>query len=114
MSFRARVIAFILGFVLLGLVSFLVRRRRIYNVYAIMWFLVSIIFLTMATLPQSVEALSSMLGIFSTPIAILVVAIAGLIALVLHLSIIATEHHKFIRKFEKEIALLKKQEPTDR
>ena len=53
-----------------------------------------------------------MLGIYFTPAAIIVVAVGGTMAIVLHLSIIVSEQHKQIRHFEKEIALLKKESPT--
>ena len=110
MTLRARIIAFLLGLIILFIVSFLIRRRRLYNVYAIMWFLISLVFLSMALFPRSVEALAGLLGIFSTPIAILVIAIGGMLGILLHISIILTEHHKLIRKYEKEIALLRMQE----
>lgn len=112
MSLRARIISVILGFLILGLVSFLVRRRRLYNVYAITWFLIALIFMLMGFIPEFVEGTAALLGIYFTPAAILVVAIAGIMGIILHLSIIVTEQHKQIRRFEKEIALLRRQEPT--
>lgn len=111
MSLKSRLICIVMGFVVLGIVSFLVRRRRLYNVYAITWFLVSITFLCMGIFPGFVENIAALLGIYFTPAAILVVALGGLGAVVLHLSIIVTEQHKQIRQFEKEIALVRKQSP---
>lgn len=112
MSLKSRLICIVMGFVVLGIVSFLVRRRRLYNVYAITWFLVGIVFLSMGIFPSFVENIAALLGIHFTPAAILVVAVGGLGAIVLHLSIIVTEQHKQIRQFEKEIALVRKQFPA--
>ncbi len=112
MSFKARLISVLLGIAVLALISFLVRRRRIYNIYAITWFLFSLLFICMGIFPGFVETLAAMLGIYFTPAAILVVAVGGTMAIVLHLSIIVSEQHKQIRQFEKEIALLKKEEPV--
>lgn len=112
MSLKSRLICIMMGIVVLGIVSFLVRRRRLYNVYAITWFLVSLIFLGMGIFPGFVENIAALLGIYFTPAAILVVAVGGLGAIVLHLSIIVTEQHKQIRQFEKEIALVRKQLPA--
>ncbi len=47
MSLKARLISFILGVIILAIVSFLVRRRRIYNIYGITWFLFSLLFMVM-------------------------------------------------------------------
>lgn len=112
MSLKARLICIVMGFVVLVIVSFLVRRRRLYNIYAISWFLVSITFLCMGVFPGFVENIAALLGVYFTPAAILVVAVGGLGAIVLHLSIIVTEQHKQIRQFEKEIALVRKQLPA--
>lgn len=111
MSLQARLISGLVGIGVFALVSFLVRRRRIYNIYAISWFLFGILFLAMAFFPSSVVALAAVLGIYFTPAAILVAAVGGTMAIVLHLSIIVSEQHKQIRHFEKEIALLKKESP---
>src|SRR5688572_17801283 len=111
MSFRARLISILAGIIVLGIVSFLVRRRKVYNIYAISWFLFGVLFLAMGVFPGFVEGLATSLGIYFTPAAILVVALGGLMGIVLHLSIIVTEQHKQIRQFEKEIALIRKQAP---
>ena len=113
MSFKARLISVLLGIAVLSLVSILVRRRRIYNIYAITWFLFSLLFISMGLFPGFVETLAAMLGIYFTPAAILVVAVGGTMAIVLHLSIIVSEQHKQIRSFEKEIALIKKKSPVE-
>ena len=111
MSFRARIISILLGLVVLAIVSFLIRRRRLYNIYAITWFLCSLMLIAMGLIPGFVEGIASALGIYFTPAAILVVAVGGVMAIVLHLSVIVTDQHRQIRQFEKEIALLKKQNP---
>ena len=112
MSLRARIISIIVGVVALAIVSFLVRRRRLYNVYAITWFLISLMFIAMGVIPNFVEGFAEILGISFPPAAILVVAIGCVMAISLHLSMIVTEQHKHIRNYEKEIALLKAQSPT--
>ncbi len=112
MSLKARLICIVIGIVVLFLISFLVRRRRLYNVYAITWFLAGISFLFIGLLPSIVENSASILGIYSTSNAILVIAIGGISAIVLHLSIIVSEQNLKVRQFEKEISLLRKQMPV--
>jgi hypothetical protein len=112
LSLTARIESIIFGLVVLMIVSFLVRRRRLYNVYAITWFLVSLSFILMGAVPYIVEAVAQLLGIYFTPAAILVIAIGGILGILLHLSIIVTDQNKQIRRFEKEIALLREQLPS--
>ena len=111
MSLRSRLISIVVGVIALGIVSFLVRRRRIYNVYAITWFLISLMFIAMGVIPNFAEGFAELLGISFPPAAILVAAIGCVMAISLHLSMIVTEQHKHIRQYEKEIALLKEQRP---
>jgi len=111
MSVRSRLICIVMGFIILGTVSFLVRKRQLYNIYAITWFLASITFFLMGIFAHFVEMIAELLGVYFTPVAIIVVAVGGLGAIVLHLSVIVTEQYKQIRQFEKEIALLRRQSP---
>lgn len=111
MSVRIRLISIVLGLMVLGVVAFLVRRRRLDNFYAITWFLCSLVLILMGVFPTFVDQLAIALGIYFTPAAILVAAIGAIMLILLHLSIIVTDQHKQIRNFEKEIALLKRKTP---
>ncbi len=111
MSLKARIIGLVFGLLVLVVVSFLVRRRKLYNIYAITWFMISLLLIAISVVPGFVEGVAALLGIYSTQAAILVAAVGGMMAIVLHLSIIVTDQHKQIRQFEKELALLKKQQP---
>jgi hypothetical protein len=107
MSFRARIICIILGFLIVAVISFFVRRRRIYTVHAITWLSLGLLFLIMGIFPVLIEYLARLLGIYFVPTAIIAVTLGGLLFTVLHLTIIASEQHKKIRSFEKEISILK-------
>jgi hypothetical protein len=112
LSLKARIISILAGFVILFVVSFLVRRRKLYNIYAITWFLISLTFICIGVFPYLIEGTAHLLGIYFTPAAILVVAVGGILAILLHISMIVTDQHKQIRRFEKELALLRRQDPT--
>jgi hypothetical protein len=111
-TLRARVISLIVGFGMAFIISYLVRKRKLYNIYAASWFLMSLIFIALGLFSQFIDQLAALLGIYFVPAAILVVAVGGLMAIVLHLSMIVTEQHKQIRQFEKEFALLKIKSPN--
>lgn len=107
MSLYSRALCVIIGIIIFGVISFLVRRRRIYNFYAVTWFISALTFIILGAWPQFIEILTSLMGINLTPLAILALGIGGLMFIALHLSIIVTDQHRQIRNFEKEIALLK-------
>jgi hypothetical protein len=107
MSLRARIICIILGLLIVMVISFFVRRRRIYTVHAITWLSLGMLFLIMGIFPILIEYLARLLGIYFVPTAIIAVTLGSLLGTVLHLTIIASEQHKKIRSFEKEIAILK-------
>ena len=96
-----------MGFLIVAVISFFVRRRRIYTVHAITWLSLGLLFLIMGIFPVLIEYLARLLGIYFVPTAIIAVTLGGLLFTVLHLTIIASEQHKKIRSFEKEISILK-------
>jgi hypothetical protein len=107
MSLRARIICFIIGILIIAVISFFVRRRRIYTVHAITWLSMGILFLILGIFPIFIEYMARLFGIYFVPTAIIAATLGGLIFTVLHLTIIASDQHKKIRSFEKEIAILK-------
>ena len=113
MTLQARLICFLIGIVILLIISLLVRRRRLYTVYSITWFVAGASFILIGLLPHIVDYAASMLGVLFAPIAILVIVIGVIGSIVLHLSIIVSEHHLKVREFEKELSLLRKKKPFD-
>lgn len=107
MSLLARVISFAAGFAILIIVSYLVRRRKIYNIYAITWLGLSVLFILLGAFAGITNFIAHILGINFTPIAILVIVIGCIFAIILHLSIIVSEQHQELKRLEKEIALMK-------
>lgn len=99
-----------MGLLIIAVISFFVRRRRIYTVHAITWLSLGLIFLIMGIFPVFIEYLAKLLGIYFVPAAIIVVTLGGLMFTVLHLTIIVSGQHKKIRSFEKEISILKLKE----
>lgn len=102
---KARFVCICLGIFAFLLVSFLVRRRRVYNVYAITWFMISLVFLATGIFSNFAATVADFLGIYSPTTAIFSLAIGGILIMLLHLSIIVTEQHKELKRLEKERAL---------
>lgn len=106
MSLHARIISIIVGLALFAAVSFLVRRRRLHNIYSVTWFLISLSLIGMGVIPNFAEGLAVILGVGFTPAAVLVAAVGCILIILLHLSLIVSDQHKLICHLEREIALL--------
>ncbi len=107
MSFHSRIIALIIGLALIALILFFVRRKYLEHLYSFIWIVIGIFFIMISISPKIVDIISNFLGIEFSPIGVLVVAIFGLGAILLHLSSVVTKHNKKIREFEKRLSILR-------
>jgi len=105
MSLPARLISIIVGLVMLIIISYLIRRRQIYNIYAFTWLSFSAFLLLIGFFSPIVEFISYVIGVDFTPVAILVLIIGGMFSILLHLSIIVSGQHQELKRLEKEISL---------
>ena len=106
MTLTARSISILVGLIMLIIISYLVRRRKIYNIYAFTWISLSTFLILIGFFSPVVEYLRYVIGVDFTPVAILVLIIGGMLAILLHLSIIVSEQHQELKRLEKEISLL--------
>ena len=108
MSFHSRIIAFLIGLAIFGIIFYFVRRKYLDQIYSFIWILIGFFFISLAFFPNIVDLISAILGIDFSPIGILVVSLVGLGAITLHLSTIISAHNKKIREFEKKHSLIEK------
>ena len=107
MSYQSRIMSLIIGVVTLSIILFFIRKRRLDNLYAFSWMVVSISFFVIAVFPLVIERAALVLGVGFTPLAIVIMSLLGMGLIMFNLTIIITSHNKKIREFEKEISLLK-------
>lgn len=105
MSLPARLISIIVGLLILIIISYLIRRRKIYNIYAFTWLMLSAFLILIGSFSPFVKFIAYAIGVDFTPVAILVLVIGGMFAILLHLSIIVSGQHQELKRLEKEIAL---------
>ncbi len=105
MTLTDRFISIIVGVIILIIISYLIRRRQIYNIYAFTWLSLSAFLIIIGFFTPVVELLRYVIGVDFTPVAILVLIIGGMFAILLHLSIIVSGQHQELKRLEKEIAL---------
>tara|TARA_B100000989_G_scaffold297726_1_gene284465 strand:- start:83 stop:424 length:342 start_codon:yes stop_codon:yes gene_type:complete len=105
-SLHSRLAAFLIGIVIICVVLLFVRKKSLDPMYSFIWILIGIFFISIAFFPNIISFVSLLLGIKFSPIGVLVIAILGLGAIIIHLSTIITNHQRKIKEFEKKITLL--------
>ena len=106
MSLHSRLIALLIGVIIIFCIMIFVRKKYLDSLYSFMWILIGFFFILISVFPKIVNFISIALGIDFSPIGILVISILVLGIIILHLSTIVTTHNKKIREFEKKIALM--------
>lgn len=105
-SLHSRIIAFLIGSLIIFIIFLFVRRKSLEPMYSFIWILIGIFFIAIAFYPKIIFLISVLLGISFNPIGIIVVSIFGLGSIIIHLSTIITKHQRKIKQFEKKIAFL--------
>ncbi|MBK7960860.1 MAG: DUF2304 domain-containing protein [Bdellovibrionales bacterium] len=108
MSLNSRIISVLVGISIFVVVSFLIRRRRMYNIYAASWLIMGTIFLGLGFFSDLIPLVVAITGVQFGPAAILVVVLGAVLTNLLHLSVIVSSQHIEIKRLEKEISLLRK------
>jgi len=85
-SDRLQLVAILAAIALLLVVLELVRRRRLLERYALLWLASGIVLLALASWRDGLERLAKLVGIYSPPNALFVVALLFVLALLLHFS----------------------------
>jgi hypothetical protein len=106
MSLKIRIIGAILGFIVIFIVSYLVRRQKLSTIYSLTWFMLGLNLIIFSVFKNLIFNVSQMMGIHFPPLAFFVLALFGQTLVLIHLSIIASEQFKIIKKLEKDVALL--------
>ena len=103
---RVRIVAVILTAVMLGIVLELVRRRRLVERYALLWMIVALTLLVLATVPQLLNLASNAIGIEVPANALFIAAFAVAFLLLLHFSVITSRLSEETKILAQEVARL--------
>tara|TARA_B100000989_G_scaffold153353_1_gene114410 strand:- start:350 stop:688 length:339 start_codon:yes stop_codon:yes gene_type:complete len=106
MTLHSRLIAFLIGIILILLILFFMRKKYLEYLYSFIWIIIGLFFISISFFPNIVELISRLLGIDFSPIGVLVISIIGLGAILLHMSSVITQHNKKIREFEKRLSII--------
>lgn len=88
MDSRIQIVSIVVMAGLFGMVFELVRRRRLMERYALLWLLSAATLLFLAVWRDALELFASGIGIYYAPSALFAVALAFILALLLHFSLV--------------------------
>jgi hypothetical protein len=103
---KVRIVAVILTAVMLGIVLELVRRRRLVERYALLWMIVALVLLVIATVPQLLNLASDAIGIEVPANALFIAAFAVAFLLLLHFSVVTSRLSEETKILAQEVARL--------
>lgn len=105
--YNYQIVAIIVNFLIIIILIDLIRRRKLKENYALIWFLIFIFFLIFSFKIDFIIKIGSFLGIAYTPSAIFLILIAALYLFLLYLSVIVSELKEENKNLIQEIGLLK-------
>ena len=109
-SLHSRLIAFLIGVIIIFIILLFVRKKNLDPMYSFIWILIGAFFISITFFPNIISFVSTILGIEFSPIGVLIISILGLGAIILHISTIITNHQRKIKEFEKKITLLENED----
>jgi len=92
--------------VLIALLVYFIRRRKLLEEYSILWLIIFSIFLVVSIFGAFLESFSRFLGVLYPPAALFVIMIIGIFLLMLHFSIIISDLKRKINRLSITNALL--------
>jgi hypothetical protein len=104
---RIQIISTIISiFFLLGIIN-LVRKKRLQEAYSLLWILSAVVFIIISIWPELLWSISSLIGIYYGPSAMLLLLCGFLILICIQFSIIISIRSMQIKTLTQEIALMK-------
>jgi hypothetical protein len=103
---KVRIVAVVVTAVMLGIVLELVRRRRLVERYALLWMVVALTLLVLATIPQLLNLASNAVGISVPSNALFLAAFAVAFLMLLHFSVITSRLSEETKILAQEVARL--------
>jgi len=104
---KVNIIAIILSILFLLFVINLVRKKRLQESYSLIWIILGIIFIIIASNFKLVDSLSALIGIYYSPMFLGYVLIFFIILICIHFSISLSKRSTQTKNIIQETALLK-------
>jgi hypothetical protein len=104
---RAMIFGLAASTVTLVIVLELVRRRRLREEYSLLWLATALVLIVLSVSRPLLDVLATMVGIFYPPSALFLVAMAFVLAILLHFSTVVTRLSQENKETAQQIAILR-------
>src|SRR5213080_1254760 len=106
MGTRVQIVAILATAGLFGVVFELVRRRRLMERYALLWLACSVLLLGLSVWKDGLNRFASAIGVYYAPSAFFVVALAAILVLLLHFSLVVSRLVDQVKILAQRVARL--------
>lgn len=101
-----QIISIVFSIFLLGVIFSLIRKKKLREEYAILWVLVSLLFLVLSVFRGLIDAVSKLMGIKYQPASLFLILFGCLFLLAFHFSLVISDLKKKLNTMAKSVALL--------
>lgn len=106
-TFRVQFFAIIGSLVLFLLIINLIRRENLKEGYSIFWIFISLVMLIFSLFSNVLFRFSELIGIYYAPTALVLILLLGMLLILIHYSVVISNHDKKIKDLAQENGLLK-------
>ena len=108
-TYHLQIVAIIASFLFLGLILFLIHRKKIKEEYSLIWLLISIIFIVFSFWRDGLEYMAKILGVSYPPAALFMILTIAIFLILIEFSIIISKQSDKSKTLAQEIGLLKQE-----
>ncbi len=101
-----QILSILFSLLLLGLIIFLIRRKKIREEYAILWIIIFMVFLFLSVFRGLIDKISSLLGIQYQPASLFLILIGCIFLLMFHFSLVISDMKKKLNAMATALTLL--------
>ena len=103
---RIQIIAILGSVCFLIFILELIRKEKIRESYALLWLLMSVLFLLLAIWRDGLDYFGKLVGIAYSPTALLLVLVMGIILILIQYSVVVSSQTNKIKQLSQELGLL--------
>ena len=101
-----QIISIVFSVLMLGVIFMLIRKKKLREEYAILWVMITVLFLTLSVFRGLIDAVSRLMGIKYQPASLFLILFGCLFLLGFHFSLVISDLKKKLNIMAKTVAIL--------
>ncbi len=103
---KIQIVALIGSSLLLYFIFDLIRRKKLQEAYALLWFIMGSIFIVISIFTDLLTTISTLIGIVYAPATLFLILLTTVILILIQLSVVISKQNNQIRSLAQKIAIL--------